>query len=234
MARIRFNIPRQKPLIHGPDTVWDVSSRILPWLNGYHGDIQIRFSYNVSRNIPSALNSRLTILKQMLSSYKNKAMLVLFSKDASFFNELRAGYAKVQSSVVAEEPKDDHRQRRETKRASDRRLLRTKKRRRLCQVKDFEVDFNVIGWGRWIVHPKRFNAKMCKGICPSPIREDLSPSNHAMLQGMMRTSGRGKKRVSMPCCVPTKLAPQSMLYYEGDEIVVRHHKDMVVEQCGCR
>ena len=101
-----------------------------------------------------------------------------------------------------------------------------------CQMYDYDVDFNTIGWGQWIIHPKRFNSKFCFGQCPSPIDVKYVPTNHAMLQTLMRM-----KRPSVapaPCCVPTRLSPVSMLYMEYDEIVVRHHEDMIADQCGCR
>ncbi|RUS73254.1 hypothetical protein EGW08_018985 [Elysia chlorotica] len=105
-------------------------------------------------------------------------------------------------------------------------------RRENCQVYDFHVDFTVIGWGEWIIHPKRFNSKFCFGQCPSPIEAKYHPTNHAMLQTLMRM--KLPNVAPSPCCVPTKLKAVSMLYVEYDEIVVRSHEDMIVDQCGCR
>ncbi|XP_046565763.1 growth/differentiation factor 6-B-like [Haliotis rubra] len=101
-----------------------------------------------------------------------------------------------------------------------------------CRLYDFEVDFTTIGWGQWIIHPTRFNSKFCYGNCPSPIDMRLKPTNHAMLQSLMRS--KRSKVAPAPCCVPTKLEPLSMMYVEDGEVVVRHHEDMIASECGCR
>lgn len=41
-------------------------------------------------------------------------------------------------------------------------------------------------------------------------------------------------RVASPCCAPTKMSPLSMLYYENGEMLLRHHEDMIVDECGCQ
>ena len=101
-----------------------------------------------------------------------------------------------------------------------------------CQMWDFKVDFDFIGWGQWIITPKQFNAGFCYGECPSPLEDKFKPTNHAMLQTLMRQK---RPRLAPPtCCVPVKLRPLSMLYFEYDEIVVRHHENMIATECGCR
>ncbi|XP_071250696.1 nodal-related 2 [Salvelinus alpinus] len=101
----------------------------------------------------------------------------------------------------------------------------------LCGRVDMHVDFNQIGWGSWIVFPKMYNAYRCEGICPSPLGEDLNPTNHAYMQSLLKHYHA--ERVPSACCAPTKMSPLSMLYYENGEMLLRHHEDMVVDECGC-
>ncbi|KAJ3608196.1 hypothetical protein NHX12_025246 [Muraenolepis orangiensis] len=102
----------------------------------------------------------------------------------------------------------------------------------LCRRVDLHVDFNQIGWGSWIIFPKRYNAYRCEGNCPSPLGEDLNPTNHAYMQSLLKHFH--PDRVVSPCCAPTKTGPLSMLYYENGEMLLRHHEDMIVDECGCQ
>ncbi|RXN08948.1 nodal-like protein [Labeo rohita] len=101
----------------------------------------------------------------------------------------------------------------------------------MCRRVDMHVDFNQIGWGSWIVFPKKYNAYRCEGSCPNPLGEDLHPTNHAYMQSLLKYYH--PSRVPAACCAPTKMSPLSMLYYENGELILRHHEDMVVEECGC-
>ncbi|XP_070821443.1 southpaw [Chaetodon trifascialis] len=103
--------------------------------------------------------------------------------------------------------------------------------RPLCRKVDMWVDFDHIGWDEWIVYPKRYNAYRCEGECPTPLDESFRPTNHAYMQSLLRH--HHPERVSCTSCVPTRLSPLSMLYYEHDDLALRHHDDMIVEECGC-
>ncbi|XP_071498367.1 nodal homolog 3-A-like [Diadema antillarum] len=102
-----------------------------------------------------------------------------------------------------------------------------------CRRADMSVDFGRIGWDEWIIYPKKFNAFKCIGTCSGPLHSGDNPSNHAIMQDLIRLH-QPERRTPEPCCVPTKLRPLSMLYFEEGSVLVRHHEDMIVEECGCR
>nr|XP_044993612.1 nodal homolog [Jaculus jaculus] len=104
-------------------------------------------------------------------------------------------------------------------------------RSQLCRKVKFQVDFNLIGWGSWIIYPKQYNAYRCEGECPNPVGEEFHPTNHAYIQSLLKRYQ--PHRVPSTCCAPVKTKPLSMLYVDNGRVLLEHHKDMVVEECGC-
>lgn len=39
--------------------------------------------------------------------------------------------------------------------------------------------------------------------------------------------------VGCSSCSPVKMSSLSMLMYEEGKVVLKHHEDMIVEECGC-
>ncbi|XP_053577733.1 nodal homolog 2-A-like [Bombina bombina] len=101
----------------------------------------------------------------------------------------------------------------------------------LCRKVDMIVDFNKIGWGDYIIYPKSFNAYRCEGACPIPVNETFKPTNHAYITSLVKMFD--PDRVDCPSCVPIKMKPLSMLLYEGEDITLKRHEEMIVEDCGC-
>uniref|UniRef100_A0A8C6QMB9 Nodal growth differentiation factor n=1 Tax=Nannospalax galili TaxID=1026970 RepID=A0A8C6QMB9_NANGA len=104
-------------------------------------------------------------------------------------------------------------------------------RSQLCRKVKFQVDFNLIGWGSWIIYPKQYNAYRCEGECPNPVGEEFHPTNHAYIQSLLKRYQ--PHRVPSTCCAPVKTKPLSMLYVDNGRVLLEHHKDMIVEECGC-
>lgn len=220
--------------------VFNISKVLDSWINKYHGNISLQVK------IPRKLENMIRLRD---SSLRSTSLVALYLEDRDFLKNVYESYTTDDEHTTgsdvardididiglnetsARRKRNSKRRRNLRNRGKNRRWYRLPKHAK-CQMFDFKVDFDFIGWGQWIIHPKHFNAKFCYGECPSPVDAKYKPTNHAMLQTLMRQK---KPRLAPPtCCVPIKLKPLSMLYFEYDEIVVRHHENMIVEECGCR
>ncbi|XP_063770601.1 protein DVR-1-like isoform X2 [Pseudophryne corroboree] len=103
----------------------------------------------------------------------------------------------------------------------------------ICKKRLLYVEFRDVGWQNWVVAPRGYLANYCYGECPYPLAEVLNGSNHAILQSL--THSLEPEYIPLPCCVPTKMSPISMLFYDNnDNVVLRHYENMAVDECGCR
>ncbi|CAL8094213.1 unnamed protein product [Calicophoron daubneyi] len=128
------------------------------------------------------------------------------------------------------------------RRTADLRSIRKKPRsspsspnRNMCSRRSMMVDFAQLGWNQWIISPTRYDAHMCVGKCPFPLGQAFYPTNHAVVQMLMhQLSSQNQPPIARPCCVPKKLSPLNVLYYdEQSRVVLKAYDDMVVETCGC-
>ncbi|XP_044034005.1 nodal-related 2 [Siniperca chuatsi] len=231
---------------------WKVFNMTSPLLNWLRQKSSVRIQHRVSRRTKVLkTKSGLSLPDQPVyvasqrreQDVSDQALLVVFSHTGSDENSKAKAsllHTAEQSKFLspAEIKKAHWPKRRRSKRGQREQTVRTlqaSKRgseKSLCRRVDLHVDFNQIGWGSWIIFPKRYNAYRCEGSCPGPLGEDLNPTNHAYMQSLLKHYH--PDRVASPCCAPTKMSPLSMLYYENGEMLLRHHEDMIVDECGCQ
>ena len=111
-------------------------------------------------------------------------------------------------------------------------VLNRKKRsaHTICHLERMYVNFGDIGYSTWIVSPEGYPAGRCVGSCDFPFRR-VTP--HGIIQYLMHR--RHVNRVGKPCCVPTKLGPISLLYYERNSLTYKYnYEGLQVLECGCR
>ncbi|NXI47868.1 NODAL protein, partial [Galbula dea] len=170
----------------------------------------------------------------------DRVLLLIFSKDKSPGDHSLIKTAETSKHVMRDSSSPGMGTRRHRRNRKEKQRIKAnnatgvtpvEEGRSLCRRVDMIVDFEQTDWGSWIVYPKKYNAYRCEGLCPSPVDETFKPTNHAYLQSLLQLY----KPNQVPClaCSPVRMSPLSMLYYEKGEIVVRHHEDMIIEECGC-
>jgi hypothetical protein len=121
-----------------------------------------------------------------------------------------------------------------------------------CRKRNFNVNFYDIGWGKWIIYPKVYNAHRCIGDCSLPsmskyigrrrrtskksaYNDDLKVTNHAQIMSILEFRHPEQNDQQMSKCVSTRLKPLTVIFLdERGRIKTKQYEDMVVEECGCR
>ncbi|CAG9534804.1 unnamed protein product [Cercopithifilaria johnstoni] len=102
-----------------------------------------------------------------------------------------------------------------------------------CRTEKLNVRFRDIGWEHWIIAPTSFEAHYCSGTCPFPLKQEVNPSNHAIVQSIIHRLGLNPY-VPDVCCAPDKMDSLTLLYYdEMDNVVLKNYPRMTVASCAC-
>ncbi|CAF3838436.1 unnamed protein product [Rotaria sp. Silwood1] len=165
-------------------------------------------SYDLTNYLYHNSTQQILIIRRQLwiRNYVHEASLIIYSRTPGIF--------LLPSSAIR------------TKRS-----IRQKQLLSPCSRYDLFVDFNQLSFGAWVIEPKRFNAGICRGDCPNPLSRLFYPTNHAMLLSLLHERGNS---IQQPSCVPVRLRPLDLLYYDRQELVIKRHQGMQVEECGCR
>ncbi|KAI1732574.1 transforming growth factor beta like domain-containing protein [Ditylenchus destructor] len=103
-----------------------------------------------------------------------------------------------------------------------------------CKRRSLKIDFRDIGWSKWIIAPEFFEAGYCDGSCERPLSKDTNPSNHALMQSLLRASSPANSHLPQPCCAPDSMDSLTLLYYdENDNVVLKNYPNMIINSCGC-
>ena len=98
-----------------------------------------------------------------------------------------------------------------------------------CRKVGMYVNFAELGYPE-IISPWGFEAYQCKGKCSSTHQKKFP--NRSILMALLEKK-KGIQADDEACCVPTKLAPISVLTVKNGNVVLEKFDDMVVEECGC-
>ncbi len=101
-----------------------------------------------------------------------------------------------------------------------------------CSRHELYVDFERIGWSAWIISPKGYNAYYCKGEC-YPLSQINFAKNHKTVRTPYDSFNKNINAVKR-CCVPNKLNPLNVLFFDQrGNVVLKRFEDMIIESCEC-
>ena len=109
-----------------------------------------------------------------------------------------------------------------------------------CKRKSMIVDTNKIGWDRYVLAPRIFDAYRCEGKCRAYSSQAVKKqTNHAVLQAILAQLGTkyNGRPLKPPCCAPSEFESKTLLLnrnVKGQSVIgLEEFTDMVVKSCAC-
>ena len=109
-----------------------------------------------------------------------------------------------------------------------------------CKRKSMIVDTTKIGWGRYVLAPRIFDAYRCEGKCRAYSSQAVKKqTNHAVIQAILSQLGakQNGRPIRPPCCAPSQFENKTLLLHRkvnGQSVIgVEEFTDMVVKSCAC-
>ena len=92
-----------------------------------------------------------------------------------------------------------------------------------CLMENLYVDFQELGWDKWVIFPKGYQANYCQGQC-----EDMRHHNLAHFQGHKH----GQKLAA--CCIASKTQDLPIVYLGTDRTIRQATiPNMITQECRC-
>uniref|UniRef100_A0A8D2L5I9 Growth differentiation factor 9 n=2 Tax=Varanus komodoensis TaxID=61221 RepID=A0A8D2L5I9_VARKO len=102
-----------------------------------------------------------------------------------------------------------------------------------CELHNFWLRFSQLKWNRWIIAPRKYNPRYCKGECPRVVRHRYGSPVHTVVQNIIYE--KLDSSVPRPSCIPAEYRPLSVLKMEPDRsIVYKEYDNMIATKCTCR
>ncbi|XP_060106938.1 bone morphogenetic protein 10 [Heteronotia binoei] len=232
--------------IHSTDNEWktfEVTEAIRKW---HHSDSTThRLEVQIENRGGEEPNGGVKVDIDINVEAKNEPLLIVFSDDQG--HDKKEGKHELNEMIEHEQMQDlqDLDMNDFYTRPSEEKLLQirsniiydsTSRIRRnagsSCKRTSLLVDFKEIGWDSWIIAPQTYEAYQCKGACSYPL-DDQVTTTYAMARTLVHLND--PQKASPACCVPTKLAPISLLYLDKGVVTYKlNYDDMSVLECGCR
>lgn len=117
-----------------------------------------------------------------------------------------------------------------------------------CCRRPLTVNFGDFGWDQWILHPHRFLAYYCQGLCNEGIykpattwamvMQNFAETGHTAVPNVVVTGhtreAKQSRSTARLCCAPIVLSSLQIIHYNDiGEILRSTVPSLVVEECGC-
>ncbi|XP_046374713.1 bone morphogenetic protein 4-like [Haliotis rufescens] len=101
-----------------------------------------------------------------------------------------------------------------------------------CRRMEWDVNFDAISWF-WIIAPNTVSAGVCRGDC-SLLSTNQNTTNYTFMKTMYHIQNNDGA-IPHASCVPTLLAPMTIIYYDRQfNVITRIVPEFIVAGCGCR